>query len=128
MFIFIGVSPIVIAIVLVALVLNAHITAGALIAMLAIICGAAVLATWGAVYIAKRMNAGLNAGYQPAMSRGQATRNGIIEWIPAHYLDESGQPRELTEAQIVAAAAYLQNVYGAKASLAELRPGGNEHE
>jgi len=56
MFIVIGISPVVIVILGVALVLGAHVTAGALVAMLSIAAGALVLSVWAAAWAYRQVN------------------------------------------------------------------------
>jgi len=138
-FIFIGISPIVIIILgcFAILVLGGHITAGLLIGMTAILAGAGLLTALGIAYMRYRFtHPGLSADFAPAQSRLTAqsivTPDGIWQRQPEPVWPS--QPRlslavPLDDEQLEAAARYLIDKYGREASLAELEAKGSDtHE
>lgn len=140
MFIFIGISPIVVIILGVVMILNAHITAGILLAMLGIMV-AGVISAMGIAYLIARINR-LPAPTRYQLSRAEAfgafgdpqriqplpraydersvgtVSHGIPQLEGGHWEYRSALDGLTREERIEAAAKYLAAKYGDESSAA----------
>jgi hypothetical protein len=126
MIIVIAPGLILLCVVIVALVALSHLTAGALVAMVAIMAGCVLLSVIAYSLIKARLTPGLSRDFEATQSRLTAqsivTPDGIWQRQPQpvwHAEPILGVTEEPTKAQLEAAARYILSMYGEAGKVAD---------